>query len=60
VLIDRRYWSELLALPRGSAPRDLLARQQDQVLTIPVGTDAILRDMDTWEEYQRALAAWRR
>jgi molybdenum cofactor cytidylyltransferase len=59
VLIDRRYWAELLALPRGSAPRDLLAHQQDKVLTVPVETDAILRDMDTWEDYQQALAAWR-
>jgi molybdenum cofactor cytidylyltransferase len=58
VLIDRRYWPDLLGLPRGSAPRDLLAREQDRVLIVPVGTDAILRDMDTWEDYQQALAAW--
>jgi molybdenum cofactor cytidylyltransferase len=60
VLIDRRYWPQLLALPRGAAPRDLLARYRDEILVAPVATDAILRDMDTWQEYQRALAAWRR
>jgi molybdenum cofactor cytidylyltransferase len=59
VLIGRRYWPELLALPRGSAPRDLLAGRPEEVLAVPVGTDAILGDMDTWEEYERARAAWR-
>jgi molybdenum cofactor cytidylyltransferase len=60
VLIDRCYWPELLALPRGSAPRDLLARYHGKMLAVPVETDGIVRDMDTWEEYQQALAAWRR
>jgi molybdenum cofactor cytidylyltransferase len=60
VLIDRHYWPELLALPRGSAPRDLLTRQGEDLLSVPVETDGILRDMDTWEDYQLALAAWTR
>jgi CTP:molybdopterin cytidylyltransferase MocA len=58
VLIDRRHWPELLALPPGSAPRDLLAQPRHETLTVPVATDGILHDMDTWEDYEQALSRW--
>ncbi len=56
VLIDRRYWAELLALERGLAPRDLLSRHAADTRLVPVQTDLVLRDMDTLEEYHRAVA----
>ncbi len=57
VLIDRRYWPELLRLEAGMAPRHLLERHPEEVLQVGVGTDAVLRDMDTWDQYQQALGA---
>jgi molybdenum cofactor cytidylyltransferase len=53
VLIARRYFSELLALPPGSAPRDLLQRHAGQLLLVPADNDAVLHDLDRPEEYER-------
>ncbi len=58
VLIDRRHWPELLALAPGLAPRHLLQRHPADTLLVPVETDSILQDMDTWEAYQRALGRY--
>jgi molybdenum cofactor cytidylyltransferase len=49
ILIHRRYFPELLALPQGSAPRDVINRHP--VTTFPVDNDSILRDIDTPEQY---------
>jgi molybdenum cofactor cytidylyltransferase len=51
VLIDRTHFPELLALPTGSAPRDLLRRHP--VTRIPVSTAAVLRDIDSIDDYNR-------
>ena len=53
VLIDRRYFAELLTLPPDAAPRVLLARYPDDLLAVPVDSDAILHDLDRPEEYER-------
>ena len=53
VLIDRRYFAELLALPADAAPRALLARYPDDVLAVPVADDAVLHDLDLPEQYAR-------
>jgi molybdenum cofactor cytidylyltransferase len=53
VLIGRRYFEELLALPVGAAPRDLVKRHLDELYLIEVGSDSILRDLDTVEAYER-------
>lgn len=55
VLIDRRHWPELLALEPGQAPRELLQRHPADVRLVDVESDSVLRDMDTWEEYQEAV-----
>lgn len=55
VLIDRRYWPELLSLERGLAPRDLLQRHRDDTCLVPVDTDSILRDLDTAQDYAGAI-----
>ena len=52
VLIDRRYFAELLALPADAAPRVLLARYPDDLLAVPVESDAVLHDLDRPEEYE--------
>ncbi|MBP6016222.1 MAG: putative selenium-dependent hydroxylase accessory protein YqeC [Candidatus Promineofilum sp.] len=53
VIIDRRYFVELLALPPETAPRVLLQRHPDDVLLVEVGDDAILYDLDRPEDYER-------
>lgn len=52
VIIGRSYFAELLALPSGSAPRDLLRRHADALYCLPVETDTILRDLDTPTQYE--------
>ena len=36
ILIDRRYWSEILDLPDGGAPRDVIERHQEHVAHVTV------------------------
>jgi len=51
VLIDRRHFSEILALPAGAAPRDLL--QRHEVYLVPVQSKSVLQDIDRLEDYQQ-------
>jgi molybdenum cofactor cytidylyltransferase len=53
VLIGRRYFAELLALPAGDAPRTLLQRHTAELLLVPVETETVVQDLDTWEAYER-------
>lgn len=53
VLIGRRYFEELLALPRGKAPRHLLRRHRDSLRLIDVDSEAVLQDVDDPEDYER-------
>ena len=52
VIIDRRYFDELLALPADAAPRALLARHTDDLLAVTVEDEAVLIDLDRPEEYE--------
>lgn len=51
VLIDRRYFEELLALSPGSAPRDLLKKHPAYL--VPVESESVLLDIDDPTEYER-------
>jgi molybdenum cofactor cytidylyltransferase len=51
VLIDRRHFVELLALPAGAAPRDLL--QRHLVTLVPALTESVLQDIDNLDDYER-------
>ncbi len=53
VLIDRRYFAELLALPPEGAPRLLLERHPDDVRLLDVTDEVIVHDLDRPEEYER-------
>lgn len=55
ILIDRRYWSQLLDLPAGSAPRDVINAYPDEIGYVIAKDDSSLRDMDTPEEYRQEL-----
>lgn len=51
ILIDRRYWDELFALPAGGALRDLLDAHAQEIAYVVVESDSVLRDIDTPEDY---------
>ncbi len=51
VLIGRRHFEELLALPPGSAPRDLL--RNHAVYLLPVQSPSVLQDIDDPQTYRR-------
>lgn len=54
ILIDRRYWPELLALPPGGTPRQVINQYKDEMALVPVDTDSVLQDVDTPEDYRQA------
>ncbi len=51
VLIGRRHFDELLSLPPGAAPRDLLKRHP--VYLLPVESESVLLDIDDPQDYDR-------
>ena len=51
ILIDRRYWGELLALSDTAAPRDVIGKYP--VLHINVDNDSVLNDVDTPQDYRQ-------
>ncbi len=53
ILIDRRYWAEILALPDGGAPRDVIDQHKDRITYVTVDTDSVIRDVDTPHDYQQ-------
>jgi molybdenum cofactor cytidylyltransferase len=53
VLIGRQYFPDLLKLPRGRAPRDMLSQKADMLLLIPVNTPTVLADLDSPQDYER-------
>jgi molybdenum cofactor cytidylyltransferase len=52
ILIDRRYWPEILNLPADGAPRDVIDQHKDRTAYVKVDTDSVLRDIDTPEDYR--------
>jgi len=53
ILIDRAFWQELLDLPPGAAPRDVINRHADATAYVVSKDDSILHDIDTPEDYAR-------
>jgi molybdenum cofactor cytidylyltransferase len=51
ILIGRRFWPDLLNLPRGGAPRDVINAHSDRIHYVEVNTDSVLRDVDTPQDY---------
>ncbi len=52
ILIDRRYWREILNLPDDAAPRDVINLHQDRLAYVTVDNDSVLRDVDTPQDYR--------
>lgn len=55
LLIHARHRPEILSLNPEIGLRELLRRHPEQVRHVPVPDDAVLHDMDTPEDYERAL-----
>lgn len=56
IVLDRVFWQPILDLPSGTAPRDLIRAHEDQVYHLTVDSDTILNDIDTPDDYRRALS----
>jgi molybdenum cofactor cytidylyltransferase len=54
VLIDKAFWQEILDLPPGKAPRDMLQAHEREIYSVAVNTPSVIQDIDTLEDYQRA------
>jgi molybdenum cofactor cytidylyltransferase len=57
IVIHRRYWDELLALPSTSAPRDVINRHKEALVFVDVIGQMPLADIDTPEDYVREREA---
>jgi CTP:molybdopterin cytidylyltransferase MocA len=54
VLVDLSFRNELLGLDPNGGLKAFFSVHQDQVRRVPVDSNYIARDMDTWDDY-RAL-----
>jgi CTP:molybdopterin cytidylyltransferase MocA len=53
VLVDLRFRSELLNLPREGGLKSLFLNHVGDIRRLPVDSPFIARDMDTWDDYKR-------
>jgi molybdenum cofactor cytidylyltransferase len=51
VLVDRRYFDELLRLDPKVGLRGFFAQHRGETRRLPVNSPFIARDMDKWEDY---------
>lgn len=54
-LVGKAHWQSLRDLQSGQTMRDFIQRHQNQIHYLVVDTPSILEDMDTPEDYQRAI-----
>jgi molybdenum cofactor cytidylyltransferase len=52
VLVDRAYFSELLTLDPANGLRGLFSEHAAEVTRLPVNSEYIARDLDTWDDYR--------
>jgi molybdenum cofactor cytidylyltransferase len=55
VLIDHAFWSEIMELEPGQAPRDFIRAHEDEIYHLVVDTETVLSDIDTPDDYRRAV-----
>lgn len=56
VIFHRRYEKELLKLRGDTGGKPILLKYSKQIKTIPVRSEGVIKDIDTREEYQKALS----
>jgi molybdenum cofactor cytidylyltransferase len=55
VIFHRKYKKELLKLKGDMGGRSILRRYPKRIKMIPVRSEGVLRDIDTWQEYKNGL-----
>jgi len=56
VIVDPRYKASILAIAGETGCRRVIKQNPDQVLTVEMETDHVVRDIDTMEAYERLVA----
>jgi molybdenum cofactor cytidylyltransferase len=56
VILKATYKASLVAITGGTGCRRLIKQNPDQVLTVEMETDHVVRDIDTIEDYDRLVA----
>jgi molybdenum cofactor cytidylyltransferase len=59
ILLDATGIDEILALPAGATLKDYTSRYVRQTIDVPVNDATILDDIDTPQDYDRAVRWWR-
>lgn len=57
ILLPRRLWAEVLALPAGDTLRTVIQRHAAAIRYVAVDTPSVLADLDTPEQYAAARSA---
>lgn len=52
MIIHRSLWPSFMDMPDGTTPREVIRRFEDQIHYVLVETSAVLRDMDTPDDYR--------
>ncbi len=55
ILIRRDIWDEFLNIPQGGTPRSVIQKYSAEIVYLNVWDDAILRDIDTPEDYRSEI-----
>jgi molybdenum cofactor cytidylyltransferase len=55
LLIAQSYFSEITGMDDDSSLRNILMSHEEDILELEVGTDDILRDIDTIEDYKKEI-----
>ncbi len=53
LVIGKRHWKEILALKGNDSLRDVINANHEKTLHVDVGTESILHDVDTPQDYQQ-------
>jgi molybdenum cofactor cytidylyltransferase len=54
VIFDRRYFKELLNLKGDVGGRSILKKYPEEVCSVRVRSEGVMKDIDTWRDYERA------
>lgn len=55
VLFDRCFWPAICDLSEGKSPREVVISNEKEVFELQWGSDAVIFDLDTREQYEEAL-----
>jgi molybdenum cofactor cytidylyltransferase len=55
VIFDQKYKKELLSLKGDVGGRSIIERHPEDVRRVPVKSAGVVKDIDTWQDYKKAL-----